>query len=99
MQGAVSADLDWAPLSARDLMDDRLRVIPASAPLETIVKTLADNPSRPCLVERDGQLVGVLRRETAFEALVECGNAATIGEIAWRSERIPGVKSKSNPYG
>jgi chloride channel protein, CIC family len=83
MPEALQANLHFLKL-ARDVMEKRLPVVPASAPLETALKILTDGHQH-CLVEDRDHVLGVLDRKAALEALLEHGNAVPLSEIANRS--------------
>jgi CIC family chloride channel protein len=90
MPEALQATFYYVKL-ARELMQEHLPVAPASASVEAVVKLMAE-PGRAgiCLVEREGQLLGVLRKQTALEVLVEGDNAVRVGDIAEKDfETIP----------
>jgi CIC family chloride channel protein len=81
MPEALQANFPMVRL-ARDLMDKRLAVVPASAAVKELAQTIAAPEVKHLLVEHRGSVTGVVRRDAALEFLVGNGANATIGALA-----------------
>ena len=80
MPEALQANFPMVRL-ARDLMEKRLTLVPAAGRLDLLVKSPTGHPEY-FLVEEEGWVVGIIKRDAALERLARNGAEAAIQEVA-----------------
>ncbi len=80
----------WLVRQARDYMDDRVAIVPASVPLKSLVQTLSD-PGHPhwFVVEDNGELAGVIEA-AALADLIQRSGGLSLREAARRDYEVVG---------
>jgi len=80
----------WLIRQARDYMDSRVAMVPASTPLQSLAQTLA-NPGQPrwFVIEDNGELAGVIEAATLND-LIQRSAGLSLREMARRDYAVVG---------